>query len=131
MMLVSEDFIVGYQLALQEEVEMPRLRSCIAAVWRGRADIAGFAARFQSEFGQSISEGHLRMVLESWWLLQAAGWELELRPRSLKEGLIFVDLTSRQSLKEHRQTSARWPATTCRACLPPPSATSPALSCRV
>ncbi|MBL9008309.1 MAG: hypothetical protein JNJ46_28875 [Myxococcales bacterium] len=95
MMLVSEDFIVGYQLALQEEVgdAAAEIMYRCGLEW-GKADMQGFERRFQDEFGMRMADGHSRMVLESWWWpLQAAGWGSWTYDLSqLKEGLIFVDL---------------------------------------
>jgi predicted hydrocarbon binding protein len=95
MMLVTEDFVVGYQAALQEEVgdAAAEIMYRCGLEW-GRADILGFAARYQEEFGQPMTEGHSRMVLETWWWpLQAAGWgSWSYDLTQLKEGLIFVDL---------------------------------------
>ncbi len=95
MMLVTEDFIVGYQVALEEEVgdAAGEIMYRCGYEW-GRQDIAGFEARFATEFGMGINEAKFGFMLETWWWpLQAAGWggwRYDLSHR--KEGLVFVDL---------------------------------------
>lgn len=95
MMLVTEDFIVGYQLALEEEVgdAAAEIMYRCGFEW-GRQDIAGFEPRFTAEFGVSPSSARFGMMLETWWWpLQAAGWgawRFDISHR--KEGLVFVDL---------------------------------------
>ncbi len=94
-MLVSEDLIVGYQLALEEEVG----DAAAAIMYRcgvewGKRDIDGFIARHPTEFGREIGDSRFGFLLETWWWpLQVAGWgawHYDLTHR--KEGLIFVDL---------------------------------------
>ena len=95
MMLVPEDFIVGYQLALEEEVgdAAAEIMYRCGHAW-GKADIVGFEQRFLEEFGRPIAEAHSQMVLETWWWpLQASGWgSWSYDLSQLKEGMIFVDL---------------------------------------
>jgi hypothetical protein len=94
-MLVSEDFIVGYQVALEEEVgdAASDIMYRCGFEW-GTRDIDRFSARFPEEFGRAISDVRFGFLLETWWWpLQAAGWgswRFDLSHR--KEGLIFVDL---------------------------------------
>lgn len=94
-MLVTEDFIVGYQQALEEEVgdAAAEIMYRCGYEW-GKADVIGFEKRFQEEFGRPIQEAQSRMVLETWWWpLQASGWGTWNYDLSqLKEGLIFIDL---------------------------------------
>ena len=95
MMLVTEDFIVGYQVALEEEVgdAAGEIMYRCGLEW-GKLDIAGFEQRFTEEFGMGVNDAKFGMMLESWWWpLQAAGWgawKYDLSHR--KEGLVFVDL---------------------------------------
>ena len=95
MMLVTEDFIVGYQLALEDEVgeAAGEIMYRCGFEW-GRQDIAGFETRFTEEFGRAPADAKFGMMLETWWWpLQAAGWgawRYDLSHR--KEGLVFVDL---------------------------------------
>jgi predicted hydrocarbon binding protein len=94
-MLASEDLIVGYQLALEEEVgdAAGNIMYRCGFEW-GKRDIDRFSARFPQEFGRDIADGRFGFLLETWWWpLQAAGWgawRYDLSHR--KEGLIFVDL---------------------------------------
>ena len=94
-MLVSEDLIVGFQIALEEEVgdaAAEILYRC-GQEW-GRFDMKGFAKRFPTEFGRSLSDASLGMMLETWWwplhVMGWGSWKFDLSHR--KEGLIFVDL---------------------------------------
>lgn len=94
-MLVTEDFIVGYQVALEEEVgdAAGEIMYRCGFEW-GSKDIAGFERNFTEEFGVGVSDAKFGMMLETWWWpLQCAGWgawRFDLSHR--KEGLIFVDL---------------------------------------
>lgn len=93
--LVSEDFIVGFQVALEEEVgdAAADIMYRCGFEW-GRRDIERFATRFPEEFGRSLTEARFGFLLETWWWpLQVSGWgawRYDLSHR--KEGLIFVDL---------------------------------------
>ena len=95
MMLVTEDFVVGYQVALEEELgdAASDIMYRCGVEW-GNRDIREFAARFTSHFGTALHEANFGMMLESWWWpLQAAGWgswRYDLSHR--KEGLIYIDL---------------------------------------
>jgi hypothetical protein len=94
-MLVSEDFVLGFQLALEEEVgdAAGEIMYRCGFEW-GSKDIHGFFERFESEFGFSMQKASLGMLLETWWWpLQVAGWgswRVDLSHK--QEGLIFVDL---------------------------------------
>lgn len=95
LMLVTEDFIVGYQVALEEEVgdAAAEIMYRCGLEW-GKQDILGFEQRFSQEFGMGINDARFGMMLETWWWpLQAAGWgawRYDLSHR--KEGLVFIDL---------------------------------------
>jgi predicted hydrocarbon binding protein len=94
-MLVPEDFLVGYQLALEEEVgeAAAEIMYRCGFEW-GRLDIVGFGKRFAEEFGMPMAAAQSGMALETWWWpLQAAGWgSWSYDMTQLKDGLIFVDL---------------------------------------
>ena len=95
MMLVSEDFIVGYQVALEEELgdAASDIMYRCGFEW-GRQDIRAFAKRYVDEFGTKINQANFGSMLETWWWpFQASGWgawRYDLSHR--KEGLIYVDL---------------------------------------
>lgn len=95
MMLVPEDFIVGFQVALEAEVgeAAAEIMYHCGYAW-GKADMASFEPRFAAEFGRPMAEAHSNMVLETWWWpLQASGWGSWAYDLSqIKEGLLFVDL---------------------------------------
>lgn len=95
MMWVTEDFVVGFQQALEEEVGSAAgeiMYQC-GFEW-GRQDIASFELRFKDEFGFPIEQAVFGMALETWWWpLQVAGWgswRYDLSHR--KEGLVFIEL---------------------------------------
>jgi predicted hydrocarbon binding protein len=94
-MMVTEDFIVGFQLALEEEVgdAAGHIMYRCGYEW-GRVDMTNFEQRMLAQFGTPITKMHLKMVLEQWWWpLQAMGWgcwQFDLTHRD--EGLVFVDL---------------------------------------
>lgn len=94
---VTEDFVVGLQQGLEEEVgDAAGIIMYRAGYEWALKDMRAFEARFTAEFGgkTSITEANLLFVLESWWWpLTAEGWgtwRVDLS-RS-KEGLIVVDL---------------------------------------
>jgi predicted hydrocarbon binding protein len=95
MMWVTEDFIVSFHQALEQDVgeAAGEIMYRCGYEW-GRQDIAGFEQRFKEEFGFPIEQAVLGMALETWWWpLQMAGWgawRFDLTFR--KEGLIFIDL---------------------------------------
>lgn len=94
-MLVTEDFIVGFQYALEEEVgdAAGEIMYRCGYEW-GRRDITGFIKRIEAEFDKPIKAMAFGFVLEQWWWpLQAmgwGGWRYDLSNR--EQGLIFVDL---------------------------------------
>lgn len=94
-MLVTEDFIVGFQVALEEEVgdAAGEIMYRCGYEW-GKQDVVGFEQRFTQEFGAPPADMIFGMVLETWWWpLQVAGWgkwRYDLSHR--EEGLIFVDI---------------------------------------
>ncbi|MEL6543549.1 MAG: V4R domain-containing protein [Myxococcota bacterium] len=94
-MLVTEDFIVGFQVALEEEVgdAAGEIMYRCGYEW-GKQDVVGFEQRFTQEFGVPPADMIFGMVLETWWWpLQVAGWgkwRYDLSHR--EEGLIFVDI---------------------------------------
>ncbi|MEM6558774.1 MAG: V4R domain-containing protein [Myxococcota bacterium] len=94
-MLVTEDFIVGFQLALEEAVgdAAGEIMYRSGFNW-GAEDIVGFASNYEEEYGYRVSESNFGAVLESWWWpLQSSGWGAWRFDLSKKgEGLIFVDL---------------------------------------
>ncbi|MEM6533101.1 MAG: V4R domain-containing protein [Myxococcota bacterium] len=94
-MLVTEDFIVGFQLALEEAVgdAAGEIMYRSGFNW-GAEDIGNFVRNYEAEYGYRVSESNFGAVLESWWWpLQSAGWGAWRFDLSKKaDGLIFVDL---------------------------------------
>jgi len=95
-MHVSEDFIVGLQVGLEEEVgdASAVVMYKMGYSW-GLEDMRKFEANMRREFGRDIQEMNLQFVMEEWWWpLQAMGWGAwEFDAESKKEqGLIMVNL---------------------------------------
>ncbi len=94
---VTEDFVVGLQQGLEEEVDdAAGLVMYRAGYEWALQDMKAFESRFASEYGGAtgITKANVYFVLETWWWpLTAEGWgtwRVDLSRR--KEGLIFVDL---------------------------------------
>ncbi len=94
---VTEDFVVGLQQGLEEEVDdAAGLVMYRAGYEWALQDMKAFDARFAAEFGgqTTLTKANVFFVLESWWWpLTAEGWgtwRVDLSRR--KEGLIFVDV---------------------------------------
>lgn len=94
---VSEDFIVGLQSGLEEEVgDAAGMIMYQAGFEWGLQDMIAFEQRFEQEFGgrTKISEANLVFVLEQWWWpLTSEGWgawSIDFSHR--KQGLIFADM---------------------------------------
>ncbi|MEO1173459.1 MAG: V4R domain-containing protein, partial [Myxococcota bacterium] len=94
-MLVTEDFVVGFQLALEEAVgdAAGEIMYRSGFNW-GVEDISTFVKNYEAEYGYRVGESNFGAVLESWWWpLQSSGWgawRFDLSKKS--DGLIFVDL---------------------------------------
>jgi len=94
---VTEDFIVGLQQGLEEEVgDAAGLVMYRAGYEWGMQDMKFFEERFEREYGgrTKITEANIMFVLEQWWWpLTAEGWGTwAVDFSSRKQGLIFVDL---------------------------------------
>ncbi len=94
---VTEDFIVGMQQGLEEEVgDAAGMVMYRAGYEWGLQDMKFFEERFEREFGgrTKINEANIMFVLESWWWpLTAEGWGTwTIDFSSRKQGLIFVDI---------------------------------------
>ncbi len=95
MMLVSEDFVVGFQVALDEELgdAAAEIMYRCGLEW-GKRDFASFARDYEADFGHSLRSAQIEYVLTQWWWpLQTAGWgrfNFDLSRRA--DDLIFVDL---------------------------------------
>lgn len=93
--LTTEDFIVGLQRGLEDEVgdaSAMVLYRC-GFQW-GLADMKNFVPMLEREFGRSLQEMGVSFFLESWWWpLQAEGWgNWKVDDSQRKQGMIFVDL---------------------------------------
>lgn len=94
-MIVTEDLIAGFNLALEEEVgdAASEIMYRCGYEW-GKEDIESFCRNMEVEFGRSVDKMYLGMVLETWWWpWQVSGWgawKYDLSHK--KEGLIFVDI---------------------------------------
>lgn len=93
--LATEDFVVGLQRGLEEEVgdaSAMILYKCGFA-W-GMEDMKTFVPMVEREFGKKLNEMNAKFFLETWWWpLQTEGWgawSVDMSQR--KQGMIFVDL---------------------------------------
>lgn len=96
-LLVTEDFMVGLQSGLEEEVgDSAGLIMYRSGFEWAMQDMKAFEERFAREFGgrTKMTDENVMFVLESWWWpLTAEGWgtwSVDFSQR--KQGLIFVDL---------------------------------------
>lgn len=93
---VNEDFIVGLQKGLEEEVDdVAQIIMYKCGYEWALEDMKNFEKRFAEEFEwSSIRKMNFNMVLESWWWpLQANGWgSWDFDFSHKKQGLIFIDL---------------------------------------
>lgn len=93
---VNEDFIVGLQKGLEQEVDdvAPVIMYKCGYEW-GLQDMKNFDTRFAQEFEwTTMRKMNTEMVLETWWWpFQVNGWGAWTFDFShKKQGLIFVDL---------------------------------------
>jgi uncharacterized protein len=92
---VSEDFLVGLQAGLEQEVgdaSAVILYKC-GYQW-GLADMRSFERNMQREFGRDIQSMNIQFVMEEWWWpLQAMGWgawEIDLSKG--EQGMVVINL---------------------------------------
>jgi hypothetical protein len=93
--LVSEDFILGLQQGLEEEVgdASASLMYTIGREW-GRNDAIHFSHWFEEEYRRKPKQSHLMFLLETWWWpLTSQGWgRWEVETESRRQGFIFINL---------------------------------------
>jgi uncharacterized protein len=86
--LTSEDFIIGLQEGLEDEVG-----DASAAEW-GLQDALFFTKWFERDFGRSIRQTNLPFLLETWWwpfTSQGWGrWQVDMSDR--KQGFMFISV---------------------------------------
>ena len=93
--LTSEDFIIGLQEGLEEEVgdASAAIMYTIGQEW-GQRDAFFFEKWFEKEFDRNIRQTNLLFLLETWWwpfTSQGWGrWEVDLEDR--KQGFMFINL---------------------------------------
>jgi predicted hydrocarbon binding protein len=91
----SEDFIIGLQEGLEEEVGNASsvIMYSIGCQW-GTKDAVVFREWFEKEFDRDIYNSNLMFLLETWWWpFTAQGWgrwEVDMSDR--KQGFIFINL---------------------------------------
>jgi len=92
----SEDFIMGLQAGLEEEVgdaSAVVMYKC-GFSW-GMADMRRFEAQMSKEFSTDVQRMNVQFVMEEWWWpLQAMGWgswEIDLESKR-DQGLVIVNL---------------------------------------
>ena len=93
---VSEDFIIGLQTGLEEQVgdAAPVILYKCGYEW-GLADVKNFEATMYKEYGRDVQEMNVAFMMEEWWWpLQAMGWgswEIDLVSKR-DQGLILINL---------------------------------------
>jgi uncharacterized protein len=95
-MHVSEDFIVGLQLGLEQEVgDASAVVMYKCGFQWGLVDIRAFETNMQREFGRDIQQMNIQFVMEQWWWpLQTMGWgswEIDFQSKK-DQGLVIVNL---------------------------------------
>jgi len=94
-LLTTEDFIIGLQEGLEEEVGQASaaVMYTIGCEW-GRLDAQFFMQWFEKDFGRSVKQSHLPFLLETWWWpFTAQGWGrwgIDLNDR--KQGFMFISI---------------------------------------
>jgi len=94
-LLTSEDFIIGLQKGLEEEVGIASaaVMYTIGCEW-GQRDAEFFTQWFEREFNRSIRHTNLAFLLETWWWNFAAQgwgrWQMNMRDR--KQGFMFISI---------------------------------------
>lgn len=93
--LASEDFVLGLQRGLEEEVGDASAMILYKCGYRwGVEDMKTFVPIMEEEFNLKYENMEIQFLLETWWWwLQAegwGGWKVDLSQR--KQGMIFVDV---------------------------------------
>lgn len=94
-MMANEDFIVGLQEGLEQEVgEASAVIMYQCGLEWGRLDMERFEERVKDEWGQDMRALNVNFILETWWWpLTAAGWGAwKVDLSRVKQGFIVVDL---------------------------------------
>jgi uncharacterized protein len=91
----SEDFIIGLQEGLEEEVgeASAAVMYTIGCEW-GKKDAEFFAKWFEQDFNRSIRQTNLPFLLETWWWPFAAQgwgrWNMDMNDR--RQGFMFISI---------------------------------------
>jgi uncharacterized protein len=93
--LTTEDFIIGLQEGLEEEVgsASAAVMYTIGNEW-GRKDGDAFTKWFEQDYGSNIRQTNLPFLLETWWWpFTAQGWgrwSIDMTDR--KQGFMFISI---------------------------------------
>lgn len=93
---VTEDFIVGLQVGLDEEVgdASAVVMYKVGHAW-GLEDMRGYEQTMLREYGRDIQDMNLQFVMEQWWWpLQTMGWgswEIDFESKK-DQGLVLINL---------------------------------------
>jgi predicted hydrocarbon binding protein len=93
--LTSEDFIIGLQEGLEEEVgeASAAVMYTIGCEW-GKQDAQFFEVWFEKEFNRNIRQTNLSFLLETWWwpfTSQGWGrWNIDMSDR--RQGFMFISI---------------------------------------
>jgi len=93
---VSEDFIIGLQIGLDQEVgDASAVVAYKVGYQWGLADMKRFEAIMAREFGTDVQQMNLQFLMEQWWWpLQTMGWgswEIDFVSKR-DQGLIIINL---------------------------------------
>jgi predicted hydrocarbon binding protein len=94
-LLTSEDFIIGLQEGLEEEVgaASAAVMYTIGCEW-GQRDAEFFIQWFEQDFNRSIRQINLAFLLKTWWWNFAAQgwgrWQMNMHDR--KQGFMFISI---------------------------------------